>query len=120
MRTLLGLILAFSLCSLAGSAGAANVTGIPDDLDELELFATPDAPDAAATVRAGEVRFPIPILAVSEAAGMLQINVKGGNYWVISDDVLTDLTRGIDAGCEPKMAGSLVVHGKRGAGEGCK
>jgi hypothetical protein len=120
MRTLVRAVLGLALWAVAGAALAANVTGIPADLGEMELYASPDAPNAAKVVKPGEVAFPIPILEVSKATGMLKVRVQGKDYWVISDDVQHDMDRAVQAGCEPKMAGNLVAHGKRGAGEGCK
>ena len=119
MRTLLGLILALGFCLAAGAAGAANVTGIADGIDEVELFDAPGGGASGIATR-GDMRLPVPVLEVSDAYGMVKINVKGADYWVYSDDVVMDQARGVDAGCEPKMAGAMVVHGKRGAGEGCK
>lgn len=119
MRSVARLLFGLALAVIAGAALAANVTGVPADLGEMELYAAPDAPKAAKVVRPGEVSFPLPILEVSKATGMLKVRIKDADYWVISDDVLHDLKRGVDAGCEPKLAGSLVAHGKRGAGEGC-
>ena len=51
---------------------------------------------------------------------MYKIKYKGTEYWVISDDVKSSVSRKIDTACDPKMAGSVVSHGKRGAGEDCK
>lgn len=122
MRTISRLVIAAGalLFSVAASAGPlGNVTGIPSDLEELELYKSPEAPSPESMVTAKELGFPLPILEVSNN-GMYKVKVKGGEFWVISDDVQTDRQRDVDAGCEPKLAGTVVAHGKRGVGEGCQ
>lgn len=103
----------------AGAGALGNITGIPSDLDELELYSSPEAASPESVVTAEDVGFPLPILEVSKN-GMYKLEVKGAEFWVISDDVLTDRERNVDAGCEPKLAGTVVAHGKRGVGEGCQ
>ncbi|HEX9583915.1 MAG TPA: hypothetical protein VGB36_05370 [Gammaproteobacteria bacterium] len=107
----------FTLSAGAGPLG--NITGIPSDLDELELYSSPGAASPESVVTAKDVGFPLPILEVSKN-GMYKLQIKGAEHWVISDDVLTDRERSVDAGCEPKLAGTVVAHGKRGVGEGCQ
>ena len=103
----------------AVAADLAQITGLSDDIDELELFANVDDDDPVRAVAADALSLPADILAESDN-GMLQLDVGGQSFWVISDDVLTTSTRSIDAACDPKVAGKLVAHGKRGAGEDCQ
>ena len=103
----------------AAAAGLGSVSGISEDVDELELYLKPDDEDAAEMLARGALGGPTPILAVSKN-GMYRIRVKGKEYWVISDDVVADRRRTVDTACEPKMAGKIIAHGIRGAGEDCK
>ncbi len=122
MRTSLKYILcvvAAVLWSSVALAAEGNVVSISEDLDELELYTSPGADDPAATIAAEAVKFPLPILAVSKN-GMFKVAIKDGEYWIIGIDVVSDLLRKVDASCDPEMAGTVVVHGKRGAGEGCQ
>ncbi len=123
MRGILRILLLFSILFLhgVGQAAAADgvVLGLSPDVDELELYKTPKDEDAAQIVGPGDLAFPTAILATSNN-GMYKINHKGSTYWVISDDVKSDVTRKVDTACDPKMAGTVVAHGKRGAGEDCK
>ena len=105
--------------STAAMAAGGNVIGVVEDVDELELYKAPGDDDPAAAVAAKKVTFPIPILATSKN-GMFKIEYNEAVFWVISDDVVSDLKRKVDAKCDPKMAGTVVAHGKRGAGEGCE
>lgn len=102
-----------------GSAGQGAVLGLSADVDELELYKSPTDDDPAHVLGAGDLSFPKPILEESNN-GMFKIIHKGAEYWVISDDVKSDATRKVDTACDPKMAGTVVAHGKRGSGEGCK
>jgi hypothetical protein len=95
------------------------VLGFSADVDELELYKSPKDEEAAHILGAGDLSFPSTILAVSKN-GMFKIKHKGAEYWVISDDVKSDVVRKVDTACDPKMAGSVVAHGKRGASEECK
>ncbi len=106
------------MATTAGAAGLGNVTGLGDGLDELELYATPEDDDPKATVGAGELGLPAAILGVSEN-GMYQLEWRGETYWVIVDDIVSDRARDVQAACDPKLAGTMVTHGKRGVGEGC-
>lgn len=122
MHTLIPLLLAVALSMSAPAAGAAengSVTGIHQDLKEIELYASPGDVAPLRTVTAKDVRFPLGILEVSDN-GMYRLQIDGRDVWVISDDVISDRSRAIEAACEPKLAGTMVAHGKRGVGEGCK
>ena len=122
MRTGVPLLLLLVLLHFAPGLKAAelgNVTGIPKDLSELELYASPADAAPLRTVAAKQVSFPTPILEVSDN-GMYRLQIDGSDVWVISDDVLSNRSRAVEAGCEPKVAGTMVAHGKRGVGEGCK
>ncbi len=103
----------------ASAAELGSVSGISEDVDELELYLKPDDEDAAATLARGALGGPTQIIGVSEN-GMYRIKVKGKDYWVISDDVVADAKRAVDTACEPKMAGQIIAHGKRGVGKDCK
>jgi hypothetical protein len=116
-KTLLCLAVLLGFPALAAELG--SVRGISEDVDELELYQKPDDEDPAAMLARGALGGPTPILAVSEN-GMYRIQVNGKDYWVISDDVVADRTRAVDTACEPKMAGKVIAHGKRGAGKDCK
>ena len=115
--------LAFTLAILGsigvGAADLGQVTDLSSDIDELELFARTDDDDPARIVEAGALTLPTDILAESDN-GMLQIEVGDETFWVISDDVMTTMVRAVDAACDPQVAGDLVAHGKRGAGEDCQ
>jgi hypothetical protein len=100
-------------------AGNGVILGLSDEVDELELYETPEAEDPAAVLARDALSFPAEILGVSDN-GMYKLNHNGANYWVITDDVRSDQARAIDTGCEPQVAGDLVTHGKRGVGEGCE
>lgn len=100
-------------------AGEGTVVGLSPDVDELELYKSPTAEDPTHILGAGDLAFPLPILGVSNN-DMYKIRFKDADYWVISDDVKSDVARKIDTACDPKMAGTVVAHGKRGAGEGCQ
>ena len=102
-----------------GAAELGLVTGLSSDIDELELFASTDDDDPTRVVMADALTLPTGILAESDN-GMLQIEVGGEAFWVISDDVMTTMVRAVDAACDPQVAGTLVAHGKRGAGEDCE
>lgn len=122
MQTITKFLIAVVVAICASAAGAGtlgNVTGIPSDLGELELYVSPDAASPESVVPATDLNFPSPILEVS-GNGMYKVQLKAGEFWVISDDVLTDRERNVDTGCEPKLAGTVVAHGKRGVGEGCQ
>lgn len=120
-KILLRLCVGLFVASLAPHAFAADgtVLGYSSDVDELELYKSPTDDDAAHILGKGELSVPTPILAISNN-GMYKFKHKGGEYWVISDDVKSDMTRKVDTACDPKMAGSVVAHGKRGAGEACQ
>lgn len=122
MRTYLKTILCAALAVMwttAAMAAGGNVVAIVEDVDELELYMAPGDDDPAKTIAAKEVTFPIPILETSKN-GMFKIKLIEAEFWIISDDVVSDKKRKVDAKCDPKMAGTVVAHGKRGAGEGCK
>lgn len=120
MRTLAAAMLLWLLgCPLAAVAAEGQILSFTDGVDELELYQTPEAEEASLTVAPGELALPTAVLGVSDN-GMLKLRHKGAEYWVISDDVATDMTRKVDAACEPKVAGALVAHGKRGAGGECQ
>lgn len=112
-----GLFMVF-VASLAVAA-EGMVVGVSPDIRTLELYKTPTDEKPADKATAAELSLPTPILAVSNN-GMFKIAYKGAEYWVISDDVTSDMTRKVDTSCDPKIAGSVVAHGKRGAGEGCQ
>ena len=112
------LVLAFTWPPPILGAGG-SVIGIVEDVDELELYESAVADDPVETITTDQVKFPVPIVETSKN-GMLKIVVKDSEFWVISDDVETDITREIDSNCDPKMAGTVVAHGKRGAAEGCR
>lgn len=104
----------------AASAGEGTILGLSSGVDELELYKTSkDDAEMVHALGADTFPFPTPILGVSKN-GMYKIKYKGAEYWVISDDVKSSVSRKIDTACDPKMAGSVVSHGKRGAGEDCK
>lgn len=105
----------------AGPAQAEGmINSVNGDLDELEMFAAPDSEDVALTIKRDQLVVPQPILAVDTDYGMLKLQHDGAEYWVLSDDVVTDVTRDVDAAtCAPKVAGTLVIHGKKGAKD-CK
>lgn len=117
----------FALCSLLAiglsvaraEAADGTVLGLSPDVDELELYKSSTDEKPVLVLGAGDLSFPADILAVSKN-GMFKIPHKGAEYWVISDDVRSSIARSVDTSCDPKMAGSIVAHGKRGAGEGCK
>lgn len=110
----------FVLFSAAESEAAnGHVLGLSADVDELELYKSPKDEEAAHILGAGDLSFPSAILAVS-TNGMFKIKHDGQEYWVIADDVKSDVVRKVDTACDPKMAGSVVAHGKRGASEECK
>jgi len=113
----------FCLVIISVASGAAfadgAVLGLSPDVDELELYKSPKDEDPAHIMSAGDLSFPTPILGTSNN-GMYKIMHNGAEYWVISDDVESDVTRKIDTACDPKMAGSVVAHGKRGASEACQ
>lgn len=100
-------------------ASNGRVLGLSAEVDELELYKSPKDEEAAHILGADDLSFPSAILAVSKN-GMFKIKHDGAEYWVISDDVKSDVVRKIDTACDPKMAGSVVAHGKRGASEECK
>ena len=112
-----GLLMAL-MASLSAAAGGA-IVGLSPDVDELELYASPTDEKAKLMATAGDFSFPTPILETSKN-GMYKIQFKGAEYWVISDDVASTVERTVDTACDPKMAGAVVAHGKRGAGEGCQ
>jgi len=120
-RTLsfLALCLAALLVVPASAGELGSVRGISEDVDELELYLKPEDEDPAKMLARGALGGPTPILAVSDN-GMYRIRVKDKDYWVISDDVVADRTRTVDTACEPKMAGKIIAHGKRGVGKDCK
>jgi hypothetical protein len=122
MRTAIAAALALLVGGWLSSPAWADglVLGLTQGVDELELYKTPDAEEPSLTAGAGELEVPMPVLAVDRDYGMLKIRHQGADYWVISDDVKTDMTRKVDASCEPKVASTLVAHGKRGGGEECK
>lgn len=105
--------------ALPAAAADGIILGLSSEIDELELYKSPTAETASETVTARDMSFPTAILGVSNN-GMFKISYKGAEYWVISDDVRSDRSRSVDTACDPKMAGSVVAHGKRGAGEGCQ
>lgn len=105
--------------NVESEAGNGRVLGLSADVDELELYKSPKDEEAAHILGAGDLSLPAAILAVSKN-GMFKINHDGKEYWVISDDVKSDVVRKVDTACDPKMAGSVVAHGKRGASEECK
>ncbi len=107
-----------SQATAAGGDAIGNVLAIAEDVDELELYKASADEDPAAMVAAKKVAFPLPILAVSKN-GMLKVSYQEKVFWIIADDVKTDLKRKVDAACEPKVADTVVAHGKRGVGEGC-
>lgn len=111
--------LVVGLMSAGSIAAGGSIVGLSPDIDELELYASPTDEEAKLMAAAGDFAFPTPILETSNN-GMYKIQFKGADYWVISDDVESTLTREVDTACDPKMAGTVVVHGKRGAGEGCQ
>lgn len=111
------LLLALSLTQAVAADG--SVVGFSPDVDELELYKSPTDEDAALILSASELTFPTAILSVSNN-GMFRIEHKGTPYWVISDDLKSKVPRAVDTACDPKMAGKVVAHGKRGAGEGCQ
>ncbi|NKB58767.1 MAG: hypothetical protein GKS00_20755 [Alphaproteobacteria bacterium] len=123
MRIMWYLYLIFSIFLVfpgtESQATGGTVVGLSADVDELELYKSPKDEDPAHVLGAGDLSFPAAILGVSKN-GMFKIKQKGAAYWVISDDVKSDVTRKVDTACDPKMAGTVVAHGKRGAGEGCK
>ncbi len=100
-------------------AGDGVVLGLSPDVDELELYKSTTDENPALVLTAGDMSFPAAILAESKN-GMFKIPHDGAEYWVISDDVKSSIERSVDTSCDPKMAGSIVAHGKRGAGEGCQ
>ena len=102
-----------------GAADLGQVTDLSSDIDDLELYVGIDDYDPARIVEAEALALPTDILAESDN-GMLQIEVDGEAFWVIVDDVATTMVRAVDAGCDPQVAGDLVAHGKRGAGEDCE
>lgn len=113
--------LACCLVALSISVAVAadgSVLGLSPDVDELELYASPTADKPSHTLSAADLTFPAEILEVSNN-GMFKIRYKDADYWVISDDVNASTERKVDTACDPKMAGTIVAHGKRGAGEGC-
>jgi hypothetical protein len=101
------------------SAADGSIIGLSADVDHLELFESPKEQVPAKVLSAAQITFPAAILAESNN-GMYQIRHKGAAYWVISDDVESNVARKVDTACDPKMVGSVVAHGKRGASEGCK
>lgn len=115
------LIFSVFVVFFAADSEAANgrVLGLSADVDELELYKSPKDEEAAHILGAGDLSFPSAILSVSKN-GMFKIMHNGKEYWVISDDVKSDVVRKVDTACDPKMAGSVVAHGKRGASEECK
>lgn len=123
MRIGLKLLFVFSALMLNSAAPSwaaeGAVLGFSADIDELELYKTPTDDEPAHIVGPGDMSFPTPILARSNN-GMYKINHKGRAFWVISDDVESDSTRKVDSACDPKMAGTMVAHGKRGAKGDCK
>lgn len=114
----LALLLSFGVVSDA-IAGSGVILGFSEDIDELELYETPEAEEPAAVLGADALSFPAEILGVSDN-GMYKLQHDGAEYWVITDDVRSDQTRAVETACEPQMAGELVTHGKRGVGEGCE
>lgn len=112
-----GCLIAFSATLAAAADG--SILGLSPDVDKLELYAGPADEKAAHVVAGADLSFPAAILAVSNN-GMYKIKYKDAEYWVISDDVSSSVERKVDTACDPKMAGSVVAHGKRGAGEGCQ
>lgn len=120
LNLLILLVFGFFVAAESGAAAADGmVLGLSPEVDELELFKAPDDDDPAHVLGSGDLSFPTPILAVSNN-DMYKIKHKGGEYWVISDDVKSNVTRKVDSACDPKMAGTVVSHGKRGSGEDCK
>lgn len=111
--------LAAALFGNVGQAANGMILGLSPDVKELELYKSPKDDEPAHVLGAGDISFPTAILDVSNN-GMFKMRYKGGEFWVISDDVKSDVAREVDTACDPKMAGSVVAHGKRGAGEGCK
>lgn len=123
MRIIYVFSLVFSMFVVfsAAESEATNgrVFGLSADVDELELYKSPKDEEAAHILGAGDLSFPSAILAVSNN-GMFKIMHDGKEFWVIADDVKSDVVRKVDTACDPKMAGSVVAHGKRGASEECK
>lgn len=120
-RRTLGAALVAAVLVLGGPVGAeeagVNVIGLA--YEPLDLFpSTDEMADPVGTAEAGDFTFPAPVLKAS-GNGMVLIEVKGGQYWVIADDVETDRTLSLDIACEPEMKGSTVEFGSRGLGEGC-
>ena len=115
------LIFSVFVVFFAAESEAANgrVLGLSADVDELELYKSPKDEEVAHILSADDLSFPLAIMAVSNN-GMFKIKHDGKEYWVISDDVKSDKIRKVDTACDPKMAGSVVAHGKRGASEECK
>lgn len=112
-------ILAIGLSVARAVAADGMVLGLSAEIDELELYKSSTDDKPALVLTADELAFPAAILAVSDN-GMFKIPHKGAEYWVITDDVRSSVERRVDTSCDPKMAGSIVAHGKRGAGEGCQ
>ncbi len=118
LSVLATLILVFGM-ALPALASGGSILGLSEDIDELELYETPDAEDPAHVLGADALAFPTDILDVSDN-GMFKLRHNGADYWVITDDVRSDAVRAIDTSCEPQLAGDIVTHGKRGAGEDCE
>lgn len=95
------------------------VLGLSPDIDTLELYKTPTDEKAAHEVTSADLTLPTAILGQSNN-GMFKIAFKGGEYWVISDDVKSDVSRQVDTSCDPKLGGAMVAHGKRGGAEQCQ
>lgn len=105
------------LCASSNAVADGRIVGVEAGLAELELFKAHDAEEAALTVATGDLQLPTAILEKS-ANGMLKLRHQGADYWVFGLDVVTDSVRAVDtAGCAPKVAGTLVAHGKRGQNE---
>lgn len=86
LNILILLIFGFIAAFQSGAAAADGmVLGLSPDVDELELFKSPDVDDPARVLGSGDLSFPTPILGVSNN-DMYKIKHEGGEYWVISDD----------------------------------